>query len=1320
MALYSGAATPRQGRPCVDARRLYLQAAATTTGAKATLLRPLSSTPVPATFCCTLRCLCPLLLPQQRQHFPSSSSGNRNLWRHLFAQNVRLRFISSHRVLSDYQISLQENAEEQKEVGNDPANSMIRTPVSPVQQRHALAETLQEIIKAFTPLLQHLPGRLKIQSTEEAEAEAAATLPERLSLVASLPLCLLSADNLERQVGSGTYGEVFPISRHAVEEGSCREIVAAASAFEPEPTHTAANPPEEAVKRKYGVKIFSVAEEDPIIHAAIGGFEHPAEKLKSIQAHLRSIDLNDRFLCSALQEALGSESSVAKLQYLQRQQLSGAEFAANSRVAEAAINTQLYVDELKLVATVLYRTLAAIQTFSPASYSSIEDARARDKAQLLVAVGEQLGWLLPVGRVLVRHNDGRQLWGILVKLYNGDIDVSTRVTDNGSRLDAWSKPTKMTATRAIIWAKKLDLKKLASDKYSLLSLSAKIVAPFVYMHNFLSIGHFDIKPSNILFEINHAVKIAVTDFGMVALLNRKVALRGTPAFLAPELETEKKRRSSSKHDRSRRMQPRGKQLLTASKNKKSIPLLLRTLPSHDAYALGLTLTTVWFMSVATIPNLWVERCIKPHLQAGAVFNFNTLKSSSGPQVYTPNVLNELNRCMGPGGNIEKYYLPSMPLLVKIKIRQLTETNPVIRISASNAFAFIAVANALEAVRERPVKEAQQLLQQARGTVLLHLSLLKAGRNKIEVGTAKGKQQATEVLRALLELATWSPIREAVRSCVVPIPVRTAVQLTELPEAAEVGEAQDKLPQLLQWPLLQQQVGQMKDKTYADLVDAVFGVDMDGLHTITQQAIIERKMSAVHLSISRAAHMYIQQQLDIDPYIQLIEETPSEEAVAFILRYVGINSKNQSHMLTYFRDRVFASYVAWASADRLIRLAVRRCISKDPAGASIHAKYTAGEIVTATEQQMFQHCTWQKVTQISSETHYGLPWSVSVALFDIGAPEEQLSVYFRDVVTPLHVETAWRTENALSLLHLQVERAVYRLCVIAAGAAATTATSAAATVAAALPGASNLHGLYSTLMKEMQRDRLVPLAFGINQERPEYAEILYNLSLLEFKRTIIFTATKRQLGIVTKEILKSMRTGNRAAATASRLLSLIPESILAWRRYAPEETTALRVIKEVVEKEIEIINTPKKSGLISLWISTNGAFVRSKETNSRSGILVMKQLQMYPKTTAAHFNKHFTEVLRSSSLAPGCEKYSAVLKRQEADGTFTPVGPAEQLLGGDEQKDKFRLFAVPPEAGSNRRLLNNCFLWTAQFLSPDSYVVPRPGPAADQVVIDIPN
>lgn len=69
---------------------------------------------------------------------------------------------------------------------------------------------------------------------------------------------------------------------------------------------------------------------------------------------------------------------------------------------------------------------------------------------------------------------------------------------------------------------------------------------------------------------------------------------------------------------------------------------------------------------------------------------------------------------------------------------------------------------------------------------------------------------------------------------------------------------------------------------------------------------------------------------------------------------------------------------------------------------------------------------------------------------------------------------------------------------------------------------------------------------------------------------MFTSTVRHPYI----LLALLRLCVGAAATASRLLSLIPESILAWQRYAPEETTALRVIREVVEKEIEIINTPK--------------------------------------------------------------------------------------------------------------------------------------------------
>lgn len=41
-----------------------------------------------------------------------------------------------------------------------------------------------------------------------------------------------------------------------------------------------------------------------------------------------------------------------------------------------------------------------------------------------------------------------------------------------------------------------------------------------------------------------------------------------------------------------------------------------------------------------------------------------------------------------------------------------------------------------------------------------------------------------------------------------------------------------------------------------------------------------------------------------------------------------------------------------------------------------------------------------------------------------------------------------------------------------------------------------------------------------------------------------------------------------------VLSDVPESILAWGRYATEEAIAKNVIREVVEKEIKIANTPK--------------------------------------------------------------------------------------------------------------------------------------------------
>lgn len=62
------------------------------------------------------------------------------------------------------------------------------------------------------------------------------------------------------------------------------------------------------------------------------------------------------------------------------------------------------------------------------------------------------------------------------------------------------------------------------------------------------------------------------------------------------------------------------------------------------------------------------------------------------------------------------------------------------------------------------------------------------------------------------------------------------------------------------------------------------------------------MSVVNVSIAKSAQEYIQQQLDIDPYTQLIEETPAEQAVTIILKSVGIKDEGESEILTYFKER----------------------------------------------------------------------------------------------------------------------------------------------------------------------------------------------------------------------------------------------------------------------------------------------------------------------------------------------------------------------------------------------------------------------------------
>lgn len=115
--------------------------------------------------------------------------------------------------------------------------------------------------------------------------------------------------------------------------------------------------------------------------------------------------------------------------------------------------------------------------------------------------------------------------------------------------------------------------------------------------------------------------------------------------------------------------------------------------------------------------------------------------------------------------------------------------------------------------------------------------------------------------------------------------------------------------------------------------------------------------------------------------------------------------------------------------------------------------------------------------------------------------------------------AGQTENAVSLLQVQVARAVSRLCAVSI--ALNPSRTPAAAAATGLPEAANLRSIYKTVLTEMQRDFIVPFVFGYEQERPEYMEVLFNVSLLEFKKTIIFAAAKKQLSIVAQETLQAM-------------------------------------------------------------------------------------------------------------------------------------------------------------------------------------------------------
>ncbi|OEH76395.1 hypothetical protein cyc_03129 [Cyclospora cayetanensis] len=1218
---------------------------------------------------------------------------------------LRFRAVSPHASQLFLQLPLEEGHNEEFPFESSQGVVLLQKSTSATGDGHASATV-------FSSLLRRLPGRLHVAAQQPPSAS------EGLSLSMAMSLCRLSFDDLDPKLGGGTYGEVYPMRAGALSGGPCIPTAAQAEGAKGAAQTDDPGP-------KFAVKVFRLRGLVGLMKAAEEGQKElrapELQALKKAASELKSVNLKDPFTVSALKEVLEDPGMLGTLEALQQQSLLSPEaFLQNFAAIRSAIYTKCFLDELEETGLIFIQMDRALEKLDPAMWEKMKDASKEERVSLFATVGRRyVHWSLPLGRVLVKDKHQRLHWGVLVNLFDGDLEPQANRNSDGSILDGWA-----------VGERNAVLKEIFAEKSSLLSLSSKAIQPFVYMHNFFGK------------ESHPTVQLAAGDFGMATLLGQNVLMRGTVAFMAPEIERPKKQTTP--------------------------PPRIVALPEHDVFALGLTLAYFWSVSAfCPVSYPWVERCIVPHIQNGATFSFDTMSSTVSPQLYTPIVKKELKKCLQPGGRVDKLYSSKMPFVIKLKIAQMTEVNPNLRISMNNAFSFMAVTMALETVRGTSVEDGTRLLEETKQTSLFQLSLKMSRLEKIDTQGQERQQQATRVLRALQDLAIGSTLKEVVEAAVSPVALEDLLSLDVLPAVTDEEKAtvRNELEKALQWAPVRHQEGQTTGATHADRVDAVFGLSLDGLEVRIEQEITDRKMEAASVAVSKAVQVYVNEEYSLEPNTQLLDETPSEAAISTILRSVGVNPERESEvtnlLICFFsvrslapqygtafgsggcqcvlfhskghpltRDaypvqlstpfhilglstnghgipifavrlpRACASYVSWTSADRLVRVALRRCVSSVSSASAIHRKYASGNAVTEEEATALQDCMWAEVKAATAETHYGLPWGVSGAKMDFGFSESQVSRIVRDKMIKVISKTAWSVENAKKLLLLQIKRAVYRL------------------PSDSLPGGTNLRGVYAAVLREMHKDHFVPLPFGVWDEREEYIEALYDIKLSFFRELVAYTATKEELSKKAAEILHALDPEERAKFSVATLRGKIPESMRAPERFGLTEQIGEGVLEGVLTEALYNARKPEVEGLTTLSVSVNGAFLRSPKTNRQIGRPAVKHLKLPPEATAGYVNEHFTNILATSlcppvwvllrsirsSLAPGCSRYKAILKRKMASGKYEALENTEILQGGEGQKDRLRLYAVPPATGTNARTPNNCFLWTAEILRPESYTV----------------
>ncbi|PFH31928.1 hypothetical protein BESB_024200 [Besnoitia besnoiti] len=1053
--------------------------------------------------------------------------------------------------------------------------------------------------------------------SEDGSPLVAAARSQEITIASSLPFCELEWDALGPLLGAGSYGRVYAL-RYL---GDCD----AAKEFS---------------DRTFGVKLFRCQRGGAIqFLEEVDGNSAPASPdiLKAIQRETRNIPADRAF--QEMVRLLNPKIDLPKWQVL-GEHLTPDLVAMESKTLRALINTKYYYLEMRQTNMLFQRIEAFIQRIRPDAWASVQEASERARALKYAEIGfRENHWNLPLGRVIVTDRTGFRHWGLIFDLYQGDLEPVPGNTD--FTLDGWNPASHRNA----------KLKQILQHRDSLLSLTSKVVKPFLAMHNRYGVGHFDIKPSNLLYKVSPGdngrpprLSVAAADFGMATPLRSPMPIQGTLNYMAPDMER--------------------------------VPGGLKARPEFDVYALGLTLASFWTVgtNLVTTPP-WVEFCIKPALLQGAAehggskdFTMQRFKSRAGPRIFSPRTLTALISCFAPGGLVDKLYHTEMPYLVRLKISQMIEPDPLVRVSMRHAHFLFKALWMAEQLSSETTEAGSRLADEAKLAKFQQIPLVQFLLYYLDLEPlSPGRDNRKAYLRlsrAMLEFGELQPLQEAALEVVQPLGldsfrheqdwVRIVSAISDREAEAVLARTRAKLTKGIP----------VSEAAWMNLIDLAFGVTRNGMHKLARRAVYTTKTRLLEQTVGATVGRFVRSIYTANPNVQLVAEDPPPPLFKLVRAELGMRLPEASQLGKFVDRCVAKSYIGWATIDRLLRKALRYTSlhgSSQAVGPAALAHETGSDSAPEHGDAFYDEVA-ASLQVVTERSHYGLPWTSS-SLSSFGKTASEMREHLRSVLIP-QIANMWPSATQRRILYYSVKTAVRAL---------------------ETPLPVSLQAVYETVFGALPTHAHIPPPFLVGQERGEYAEILYQSSLASFKEMVAYWATRQELRVAVERALDQL--GGEANNLTNEEMAermekyILPEHI----RTAPpqrfgwqEGMTHENILSSIKQRRDELRRLGR--GFVEHRIQVNGKALPPQDASSLFHAILEKPMLFRPTLSVLEFSQYFTHILKKS-FDPRCRKYVAELRIQTSSSPmeFRAV-PAEAKLASLFARDRgpLKLVAVDPD------------------------------------------